>query len=90
MDWWQFEQQELIKILYDDSTGFKYADDNDDFHRRRQRQTFNMSDAWMRISFEHLQKIGTFIKLVCSNVKLYPTKNETHHLELFNSQENHK
>ena len=60
-------QLELIEILCDDSTSCKEADDNNDFNRRRQRRTFNMSVTWMRISFEYLQYL---IELSCLNVKL--------------------
>ena len=55
VDWWYILQQEMIKILYDVSTGCKEACDSDDYHRSRQQQTFNMSVTWMRISFDHLQ-----------------------------------
>ena len=33
----------MIEILCDDSTSCKEACDNNDYHRCRQRQTFNMS-----------------------------------------------
>ena len=32
----------MIEILFDDSTSCKEACDNNDYHRSRQRQTFNM------------------------------------------------
>ena len=51
----------MIEILCDDSTSCKEASDNNDYHRSRQRQTFNMSVKSMRISF---------IVFSCKNVKL--------------------
>ena len=47
----------MIEILCDDSTSYKEACDND-YHRSRQRQTFNMSVKSMNIVFS------------CKNVKL--------------------
>ena len=41
----------MIEILCDDSTICKEACNNNDYHRSRQRQTFNMSVKLMRISF---------------------------------------
>ena len=38
----------MIEILCDDSTSCKEACDNNDYHRSRQRQTFNMSVKSMR------------------------------------------
>ena len=43
----------MIEILCDDSTSCKEACDNNDYHRSRQRQTFNMSVKSMRISLDH-------------------------------------
>ena len=43
----------MIEILCDDSTSFKEACDNNDYHRSRQRQTFKMSVILMRISLNH-------------------------------------
>ena len=43
----------MIEILCDDSTSRKEACDNNDYHRSRQLQTFNMSVKSMRISFDH-------------------------------------
>ena len=43
----------MIEILSDDSTSCKGACDNYDWHRSRQRQTFNMSVKSMRISLDH-------------------------------------
>ena len=43
----------MIEILCDDSTGCKEACDNNDYHRSRQRQTFNMSVKLMRNSLDH-------------------------------------
>ena len=55
----------MIEILNDDSTSCKGACDNNDYHRSRQRQTFNMSVKSMRISWTI-----SFIVLSCTNVKL--------------------
>ena len=43
----------MIEILCDDSTSCKEWCDNNDNHRSRQRQTFNMSVKSMRISLDH-------------------------------------
>ena len=43
----------MIEILCDNSTSCKEACDNNDYHRSRQRQTFNMSVKSMRISLDH-------------------------------------
>ena len=43
----------MIEILCDDSTNCKEACDNNDYHRSRQYQTFNMSVKSMRISLDH-------------------------------------
>ena len=43
----------MIEILCDDSTSCKEACDNNDYHRGRQRQTFNMSVKSTRISLDH-------------------------------------
>ena len=43
----------MIEILCDDSTSCKKACDNNDYHRSRQRQTFNMNVRSMRISLDH-------------------------------------
>ena len=43
----------MIEILCDGSTSCKEACDNIDYHRNRQRQTFNMSVKSMRISLDH-------------------------------------
>ena len=43
----------MIEILSDDSTSCKGACDNNDYHRSRQRQTFDMSVKSMRISLYH-------------------------------------
>ena len=43
----------MIEILCDDSTSCKKACDNNDYHRSRQRQTFNMSVKSMRNSLDH-------------------------------------
>ena len=55
----------MIEILYDDYTSCKETGDNNNFHRSRQRQMFNMSFKSMRISLDH------FIYLLsCIMVKL--------------------
>ena len=54
----------MIEILCDDSTSCKEACDND-YHRSRQRQTFNMSVKSMRNSLDHF-----IIAFSCKNVKL--------------------
>ena len=43
----------MIEILCGDSTSCKEACDNNDYHRSRRRQTFNMSVKLMRISLDH-------------------------------------
>ena len=43
----------MIEILCDDSTSCKVACDNNNYHRSRQRQMFNMSVKSMRISLDH-------------------------------------
>ena len=43
----------MIEILFDDSTSCKEACDNNDYHRSRQQQKFNMSVKSMRISLDH-------------------------------------
>ena len=43
----------MIEILCDDSTSCKKACDNNDYHRSRQRQTFNMSVKSMKNSLDH-------------------------------------
>ena len=43
----------MIEILCDDSTSCKEACDNNDYHRSRQRKTFNMSVKSMVISLDH-------------------------------------
>ena len=42
----------MIEILCDDSTSCEEACDNNDYHRSRQRQKFNMSVKLMRISLD--------------------------------------
>ena len=55
----------MIELLYDNSTHCKEADDNNYYHRSRQRQTFNMGVKSMRISLD----LYIFV-LSCINVKL--------------------
>ena len=48
----------MIEILFDDSTSCKEGCDNNNYHRSRQRQTFNMSVTNMsvksiRINLDH-------------------------------------
>ena len=43
----------MIEIFCDDFTSCKEACDNNDYHRSRQRQTFNMSVKSMRNSLDH-------------------------------------
>ena len=62
----------MIEILCDDSTSCKKACDSNDYHRSRQRQTFNMSVKSMRISLDHfvyyivLYKYKTIFSICCS------------------------
>ena len=53
-------QQEIIEILCDDSTSCKEAGDNNDYHRSRQQQTFNMSVV-ESLSLLYLLFISRFI-----------------------------
>ena len=59
----------MIEILCDDSTSCKEACDNNDYHRSRQRQAFNMSVKSMRNSLGHfiycifLQKCKTIFSI---------------------------
>ena len=55
----------MIEILCDDFTSCKEACDNNDYHRSRQRQTFNMSVKSMRIVWTI-----SFIVFSCKNEKL--------------------
>ena len=43
----------MIEILCDDSTSCKEMGDNNDYHRSRQQQMFNISVKSMRISLDH-------------------------------------
>ena len=45
----------MIEILCDDSKSCKEEGNNDDYHKSRQWQTFNMSVKLMKISLDHLQ-----------------------------------
>ena len=56
----------MIEILCDDSTSWKEACDNNDYHRRRQRQTFYMSVKSMRISLDHF--IYCIVLYKCKNI----------------------
>ena len=62
----------MIEILCDDSASCKEACDNNDDHRSRLRQTFNMSVKLTRISLGHfiycivLYKCQTSISICCS------------------------
>ena len=55
----------MIEIVCDDSTSFKEACDNNDYHRSKQRQTFNMSVKSINIVWTI-----SFIVFSCKNVKL--------------------
>ena len=55
----------MVEILCDDSTSCNEACDNNDYHRSRQRQTFNLSVKSKRISLER-----SFIVLACTNAQL--------------------
>ena len=56
----------MIEILCDDSTSCKVAGDNNDYHRSRQRQTFNMSVKSIRISLDHF--IYYFVLYKCKTI----------------------
>ena len=56
----------MIEILCDDSTSCKEACDNNDYHRSRQLQTFNMSVKSMRNSLDNF----IYCIFSCKNVKL--------------------
>ena len=56
----------MIEILCGDSTSCKEACDNNDYHRRRQRQTFNMSVKSMRISLDH--SIYCIVLYICKTI----------------------
>ena len=66
----------MIEKLCDDSTSCKEACDNNDYHRSRQRQTFNMSVKSMRISLDHfiycivLYKCKTIIS-ICGSIFIF-------------------
>ena len=59
---------------YDDSTSFKEACDNNDYHRNRQRQMFNMSVKSMRLSLDRfiycivLYKCKKTIFSICGSI----------------------
>ena len=55
----------MIEILCDGSTSCKEACDNNDYHRSRQRQTFNMS-----VKSREIVWTISFIVFSCKNVKL--------------------
>ena len=52
----------MIEKLCDDSTSCKEACDNNDYHRSRQPQTFNMSVKPIRISLDHFIYCIVFYK----------------------------
>ena len=62
----------MIEIMCDDSTSCKEACDNNDYHRSRQRQKFNMRVKSMRISFDYFiycivsYKCKTIFSTFCS------------------------
>ena len=59
----------MIEIVCDDFTSCKEACDNNDYHKSRQRQTFNMSVKSMRNNLDHfiycifLYKIKTIFSI---------------------------
>ena len=53
----------MIKILCDDSTSCKEACDNNDYHRSRQLQTFNMSVKSMRNSLDNFNILYFLVKM---------------------------
>ena len=55
----------MIEILYD-STSCKAEGDNNDYHRSRQRHTFNMSVKLIRISLDHF--ICCFVLYKCKTI----------------------
>ena len=55
----------MIEILCDESTSCMEACDNNDYHRSRQLQTFNMSVKSMRNTLDHFMYLFS-----CKNVKL--------------------
>ena len=55
----------MIEILCDDSTSCKEACDNNDNHRSRQRQTFNMSVKSMR---EIVWTISFIVGQICEKI----------------------
>ena len=57
----------MIEILCGDFTSCKEACDNNDYHRSRQRETFNMS---VKIDENELVPTISFIVLSCTNAKL--------------------
>ena len=56
----------MIEILCDDSTSCKEACDNNNYHKCRQRQTFNMSVKLMRISLDHF--INCMVLYKCKTI----------------------
>ena len=63
----------MIEILCDDSTSCKEACDNNDYHRSRQRQTFNMSVKSMKNSLDHFiycifffSICGSIFSIICT------------------------
>ena len=59
----------MIDIVCDDFTSCKEACDNNDYHKSRQRQTFNMSVKLMRNSLDHFIYC-IFFFFFCKNEKL--------------------
>ena len=56
----------MIEILCCDSTSCKEVCDNNDYHRSRQHQTFNMSVKSMRISLDHF--INCIVLYKCKTI----------------------
>ena len=53
----------MIEILCDDSTSCKEACDNNDYHKSRQRQTFNMSVKSVRKKFGPFHLLFFLVKM---------------------------
>ena len=56
----------MIEILCDDSTSCKEVCDNNDYHRSRQRQTFNMSVKSMKKCKTIFSICGSIFSIVCT------------------------
>ena len=56
----------MIEMLCDESTSYKEVGDNNDYHRTRQLQTFNMSVKLIGISLDHF--IYCFVLYKCKTI----------------------